>query len=65
MLKEVCHEIFDLQFFFYDSNIYGPLINRLNSIFEVGFDFVEIFDHKVLSALCSVQHTTENISAVC
>ena len=45
LLKGVVHEIFDLNFF-HDSNPSGPLINRL-SIFELCFDFAEIFDHKV------------------
>ena len=49
-LKGVCHEIFELQFF-NDSNPFGPLINRLK-YFQIQFDFVEIFDHKVISAVC-------------
>ena len=36
-LKGVCHEIFDLQFF-YDSNPSGPLINRLK-YFRIRFRF--------------------------
>ena len=45
-LKGVCHEIFDY-YVFHDLNPSGPLINR-ESNFEFGFDFAEIFHHKVL-----------------
>ena len=37
---------------FHDSNPSGLLI-KINSIFEIGFDFSEIFDHKVVYAVCS------------
>ena len=65
-LKGVCHEIFDLHLF-HDSTPFGPLI------FEFCFDFAEIFDHKVISAVCCTPlrsslwrvHCTEIISAVC
>ena len=43
----MCHEIFEL-YFFHDSNPSKHLINRLK-YFEFGFDFAEIFDHKVVS----------------
>ena len=75
VLKEVCHEIFDLQFFFYDSNIYGPLINRLK-YFRSRFWFC--WDIRSQSSFCAVQcathhweylsgvlNTTEIISTVC
>ena len=36
---------------FHDSNPSGPLINR-RKYFQIRFDFAEIFDHKVVSAVC-------------
>ena len=50
-LKGVCHEIFDPHFFMIRIHL-GPWWTG-KSIFELGFDFVEIFYHKVGSAVCN------------
>ena len=49
-LKGMCHEIFDLKFFSWLEPIWAP-DKQAYSIFEFGLDFVEIFDHKVVSAV--------------
>ena len=49
-LKGVCHEIFDPYFFMIRTHL--GLWLTAQSIFEFGFDFAEIFDHKVVSAVC-------------
>ena len=57
-LKGVCHEIFDPYFFF---------MIRTHLGLKFGFDFAEIFDHKLISAVCIIYrgdisvHTTETI----
>ena len=48
-LKGECHEIFNLPFF---SWFYLSLINRLK-YFRIQFFFGEIFDPKVISAVCN------------
>ena len=46
--------------FFHDSNLSGPLINRLK-FFRIGFEFAEIFDYKVRNIqLRSVHDTAES-----
>ena len=54
-LKAVCHEMFD-PFFSWFEPIWA-LINSLKYIFEFGFDFAAIFDHKVISAVCNIPRT--------
>ena len=61
ILKVVCHEIFDLQFF-HDSNPSGPLINRLK-YFQIRFRFRR--DIQILKKLRIVHPTVESDSAVC
>ena len=56
LLKGVCQEIFDLQFFL-DSNPSGPLINRLQYIFRIRFRFCR--NIRSQSCLRGVQHTAE------
>ena len=51
-LKAVCHEMFD-PFFSWFEPIWAR-INSLKYIFEFGFDFAAIFDHKVISAVCNI-----------
>ena len=46
-----CHEIFDLYFFMIWTHL-RPWQTGW-SIFEFFFDFIEIFDHKVVSEVCS------------
>ena len=72
-LKGVCHKIFDLQFLSWFEPIWAPEKQAEWSIFRFCFDFVEIFDHKVASAVWNtpqddlriLQHTIEIISTVC
>ena len=57
MLKGQCQEIFDLFFFFHESNPAGPLINRLKC-FQLFFRFSR--DIRSQSCLRGEQHTTKS-----
>ena len=53
-----CVTRFSTSSFFHDSNPSGPLLNRLK-MFE--FDFVEIFEHKLVSAVCKSKYFSSNL----
>ena len=53
-LKGVCHEIFYPYFFMIRTQILAP-DKQPKVFFEFGFDFAEIFDHKVISAVCNIR----------
>ena len=53
-VKEVCHKIFEPLFFSWFVPIWAP-DKQPKVFFEFGFDFAEIFDHKVISAVCNIR----------
>ena len=61
LLKGVCHEIFDLQFFLWFETIWA-LINRLKYV-RIRFRFCR--DIRILKKLLGVHPTVESDSAVC